>query len=272
MPTGTTPAGAFFALIIFLPAFAYAQAMPGQDHGGDATVQTLSQQIEALREQVSDLQTKISSQSVDTASMIRSGGEKRIQAMGATGGAGAPPAGSGAMPSSTSGSMPDMMAGMMSMMSSMMGGMGGMGGAAPMGQSAGMGSATLLSSLPGYPGASHLYHVGSTNFFLDHPEHITLSLEQQNQLGSLRTKSLLSRSEANRRIQEGEEQLWLLTASDQPNYSLIETKVREIEKLRSEIRLGFIKDVGEAAAVLTDEQRRAVLGQPGQSMPGGVQP
>ena len=32
---------------------------------------------------------------------------------------------------------------------------------------------SMPSALPGFPGQSHLYHIGATGFFLDHPEHIT---------------------------------------------------------------------------------------------------
>ena len=56
--------------------------------------------------------------------------------------------------------------GMMSMM-----GMMGMGG--------GNMAAMPQSALPGFPGASHLYHLVATGFFLDHPQHIALTTEQQ---------------------------------------------------------------------------------------------
>ena len=130
-----------------------------------------------------------------------------------------------------------------------------------MGQAASMGPSSFLSELPGFPGASHLYHIGSTNFFLDHPEHITLSLEQQSRLGEIRMTALMRRADFNRKIQEAEEQLWLLTASDQPNLVNIEAKIRESEKLKGDFRLEFIKDVGEAAKLLSDEQRASLLGQ-----------
>ncbi len=37
--------------------------------------------------------------------------------------------------------------------------------------------------------------------------------------------------------------------------------MKEIEKLRGDQRLAFIRAVGEAAKILTDEQRTALLGQ-----------
>ena len=57
--------------------------------------------------------------------------------------------------------------GMMDMdMQEMMGmmGKGGMGQKTP-----GMGKMQMPTALPGFPGASHIYHIGATGFFLDHP-------------------------------------------------------------------------------------------------------
>ena len=138
------------------------------------------------------------------------------------------------------------MAGMMGMM----GGMGGKGGS----------SMAMSSALPGFPGASHLYHIGSTGFFLDHPQHITLSTEQQMALNQIKERAALDKSSADRQVQEAEQQLWKLTAADQPDAPQIETKVREVEKLRGDERLGFIRAVGEAAKVLSEEQRMALVG------------
>jgi Spy/CpxP family protein refolding chaperone len=130
-------------------------------------------------------------------------------------------------------------------------GMMGMGGSAvPMAQSA----------LPGFPGASHLYHVGSTGFFLDHPQHIALTTEQQAALSNAREAAMLAQSTADRAIKQAEQALWSLTASDQPDAAQIEAKIREIEKLRGDQRLAFIRAVGEASRLLTDEQRKILTG------------
>lgn len=119
---------------------------------------------------------------------------------------------------------------------------------------------TPNSRLPGFPGASHLYHIGSTGFFLDHPQHITLSTEQQSALNRIKEKSLLERANFNRRIEDNEQMLWILTAADAPDATKIDLKVRAIEKLRSDQRLAFIRAVGEAGKVLTSNQRAALLG------------
>jgi hypothetical protein len=116
------------------------------------------------------------------------------------------------------------------------------------------------SALPGFPGASHLYHIGSTGFFLDHSEHITLTAEQQKSLNQLKQDSALAEDTAKRKIDQAEQELWQLTSADQPDAGKIEAKISEINKLRGDERLGFIRFVGEAARVLTDEQRRSLAG------------
>ncbi len=116
------------------------------------------------------------------------------------------------------------------------------------------------SSLPGFPGASHIYHVGSTGFFLDHTEHITLTSDQQKQLNRIREETLLSQATFDRWIDEAEQQLWVLTSSDRPDAAEIRTRVMEIAKLEAEKRLAFIEAVGRAAGVLTENQRNILTG------------
>ena len=41
-----------------------------------------------------------------------------------------------------------------------------------------MGAMVRSSAMPGVPGVSSLYHIGATEFFLNHPEHITLTTKQ----------------------------------------------------------------------------------------------
>ncbi|MEW5976333.1 MAG: periplasmic heavy metal sensor [Acidobacteriota bacterium] len=124
----------------------------------------------------------------------------------------------------------------------------------------GMGGMRMSSELPGFPGASHLYHIGATDFFLDHPQHITLTPDQQTALNRIKERALLNQATSDRKIEEAEQELWALTAADAPDTAKVEAKVREIEKLRGDQRLAFIRGVGEAAKVLTDEQRAALLG------------
>jgi Spy/CpxP family protein refolding chaperone len=150
-----------------------------------------------------------------------------------------------------------MMGGDMEMMGGQeMMGMGAMGKAKRMG----MGHMGMASSLPGFPGISHLYHIGAEGFFLNHVEHITLSQDQRKKLNRIKEKALLGGSSCERNVEEAEQELWELTASDAPDAAAIEAKIREIEKHRGDQRMAFIRAVGEAAKVLTDEQRRALAG------------
>jgi hypothetical protein len=143
------------------------------------------------------------------------------------------------------------MMGMMGMASKGQGGMKGM---------MGMEKMQKAAALPGFPGASHIYHIGATGFFLDHPEHVQLTAAQQTALNHVKEKALLDKATAERKVEEAEQELWTLTGSDQPEASKIEAKVHAIEKLRGDQRLAFIRAVGEAAKVLTDEQRKVLLG------------
>jgi hypothetical protein len=192
--------------------------------------------------------------------------------------AGPPAAGMGAMPMNMGGKQAGK--GMMGEMGMGMPGMGGAGGMGGMGMMdmdmdamemmgmmgmgkmgpKGMTKMQRTAALPGFPGASHIYHIGATGFFLDHPEHLQLTAEQQTALNHVKEKALLDKATAERKVEEAEQELWTLTGSDRPDAARIEAKVREIEKLRGDERLAFIRAVGEAARVLTDEQRHALLG------------
>lgn len=139
-----------------------------------------------------------------------------------------------------------------------MGEMGGMMGGM---KSSGMGGMKgSPSTMPGQPGASHLYHIGSTGFFLDHDKHLSLTPEQKTTLNRLKEKALLDRATQQRRIDQAEQDLYLLTGADQPDAAKIQAKVAEIEKLRADQRMNFIRAVGEATNVLTHDQHRALLG------------
>ena len=116
------------------------------------------------------------------------------------------------------------------------------------------------SALPGFPGASHIYHIGATGFFLDHAQHINLLTEQQVSLNKIKEQTLLSKSATDRQIEQAEQELAILTSSDQPDLKKIDNKIREIAKLAADERIAFIKAVGEAAKLLTDEQRKILTG------------
>src|SRR6266496_1340572 len=90
------------------------------------------------------------------------------------------------------------------------------------------------SALPGFPGASHLYHIGATGFFLDYADKRDLSVEQKSGLNAIKQRALGAQAATQRKIAEAEEALWTLTAAEQPDAAAIESKVREIEKLKSD--------------------------------------
>ena len=136
--------------------------------------------------------------------------------------------------------------------------MAGMMGIGPMGPPAP--GAMAQSALPGFPGASHLYHIGATGFFLDHPQHIALTMEQQAALTTAKEQADLARSTAERATEQAEQDLWSLTASDQPDAAKIEAKLAEISKLTGDKRIAFIRAVGEASKLLTDDQRKVLTG------------
>lgn len=142
------------------------------------------------------------------------------------------------------------------------------GGAAPAGGGMAMGGGSVtprprtprsVSSLPGIPGASHVYHIGSTGFFLDQPQ-LNLNTEQQTALNRIKERALLERSNAERRIEQGEQELWALTGADLPDASKVQAKLQEIEQLRTAQRIAFIRAVGEATKQLTPEQQSALTG------------
>ena len=128
----------------------------------------------------------------------------------------------------------------------------------------GMGSGSMgampQSALPGFPGASHLYHIGATDFFLDHSQHITLTTEQQAGLNKAKEQALLAKSTADRAVEQAEQELWILTAAEQPDATAIQAKIAAIGKLTGDERFAFIRAVGDASKLLTDEQRKSLTG------------
>ena len=247
------------SLVLAQAGSAQTEAQKTKKTGADPT-QDLTAQLAHLQEQVSQLQNQLQQQGVSTPALLRTGAQNRqTQMTGMQKDTGVQQG----MPMS-GGGMGMMDNNMMAMMGQMMGGMGM--GKPMMDDKMGMGamgqmSGGVLSALPGYPGASHLYHIGATNFFLDHPQHIALSLEQQKKLSAIRDQALAEQAQADRKIAERETELWQFTSADQPPLTKIESTIKEIEELHSAQRLAWIKSVGEATKVLAPEQRQALLGQ-----------
>lgn len=147
--------------------------------------------------------------------------------------------------------------GMMGMMAQMMGEM------MPQSQDAQLSPASappISSELPGFPGASHIYHIGATGFFIDHAEMTDLSTEQLTALKLIKEKWTFSQIAFDQKIKGAEEELWLLTSLDRPIIKNIESKIKGIQSLRGEKQITFIRYVGQATGVLTSEQRSTLLG------------
>lgn len=121
-------------------------------------------------------------------------------------------------------------------------------------------SAVPPSALPGFPGTSHIYHIGATGFFLDHPEHLNLSSEQNSLLNKIKEESGKEQEELQNKVEALESELWTLTGSNEPDIRKITDKVKAIETLQAEKRLSFIQAVGKAANTLDQKQREALVG------------
>lgn len=256
-----------FVAVICFATIANTRAVKAEDNDEHSILakqspHSLAEELITLKEAVDSLSKRLAESGVDIDSMYANGANYRSQsAMGNT----QPPI---APAQDASMAEANMMNSMMSMMSSMM---GGMSTSPSMGQQiVGVGN-SISSRLPGFPGISHLYHVGATNFFLDHSNHIGLSFEQQRQLSAVRARASQQTASSQRGLQQLEEELWFLTSVDQPDIRQIESKVRMIEKQRGDMRLAFIREVGNAAQVLTSEQRAAIVGKTSASPQVGAQ-
>lgn len=122
------------------------------------------------------------------------------------------------------------------------------------------------SAMPGQPGASHILHIGSTGFFLNHAQHITLTADQKSKLNRLKEKAMLDQASEQRKIDQAEQEVYALTGADQVDNAKIQAKIAETEKLRSGQRMSFIQAVSEASNVLTHNQHQALIG----TMPAGA--
>ena len=252
--------------------FAQVNTTPHAPNNSESTENTnLVAELHALRGKVAALEVALEEQHRERYGSQTSSSDSPAQSMKSMGGMGMGMMnGKGdmqGMSQSSDGSSQGMSMGMMD------GGMSGMGmmtrgkmgmgmmGRNPAMTASSMSGMSMPSALPGFPGASHIYHIGETGFFLDHPQHITLADEQQQQLNEIKEAALLAVATAERKIEEAEQELWKLTAEASPTVEQIEAKVKEIAQVRAESRIAFIRSVGQAAGVLTQEQRLALIGE-----------
>ena len=261
-----TPSRASAVLVasIFLVtgAVSVSAQVPMPPMGQPATTNTAGQnrqlrdQIVELRAQVARLQAAVEQTGAGNASRATPGmpaGGGKMGMMGEMGGM-APPANSAmAVPTPAMGMC---CMGEMGMPPS--GGNAGMSGTTPRPGMAGMNGPS--SAMPGQPGGSHLLHIGSTGFFLNHSQHITLTPDQRARLNRLKEKAMLDQSSGQRGIDQGEQELYTLTGTDQPDNARIAAKIADIERMRAAQRMNFIQAVTDASNVLTHEQHQALLG------------
>ncbi|MDP3073776.1 MAG: hypothetical protein Q8N18_26060 [Opitutaceae bacterium] len=129
---------------------------------------------------------------------------------------------------------------------------------------ASMGHEGMKSATPAQPameesGPAALMHIGAKGFFLDRPQTFTPRADQAKTLGEIKERSAMAMMAADKKLQEAEQQLWKLTASERPDIAGIEAKVRDVEKLRADQRIAFIRSVAEAANLLAPEQKETLL-------------
>ncbi|MDO8540205.1 MAG: hypothetical protein Q7S40_07140 [Opitutaceae bacterium] len=127
-----------------------------------------------------------------------------------------------------------------------------------------MGHEGTKSTTPAQPameesGPAALMHIGAKGFFLDRPQTFTPRADQAKTLSEIKERSAMEMMAADKKLQEAEQQLWKLTASERPDVATIEAKVREVEELRADQRIAFIRSVSEAANLLTPEQKEVLL-------------
>lgn len=127
-------------------------------------------------------------------------------------------------------------------------------------QGKGASAPAVAAPLPGFAGASGLYHMGATDFFLDHPEHVTLTDAQRKSLEAIKGAAQKEQAGYRQQIEQREGDLWTLTGADRPDAAAIDAKIREIESLRVKQRAAYIQAVGKAGQVLTQEQRKQLAG------------
>lgn len=240
----STIAVVFVAMIASVPA-AFAQLMPA-GHQQQALSDMESTQKVVLFQEITKLRSRIA-QIQATLNQNHQGAARRAgtQSLGMALDDETGMSGAASKPSLDNKNMPtpaDCCAGMMGKM--------GAAGTLP----------TEPSDLPGFPGVLHIYHVGATGFFLDYSAAIKLTTMQQVALTGIKERSIRDLAAGKRKIDQAEQELWILTGSDRPDAMKIEAKVRDIERLKGDERISFIRSVGEAARVLTDDQRAALLG------------
>ncbi|MBC7061353.1 hypothetical protein G6O49_23520, partial [Salmonella enterica subsp. enterica serovar Enteritidis] len=85
--------------------------------------------------------------------------------------------------------------------------------------------------LPAAIGAPHIYHLAADTFFLDQATALGLTAEQQKKLTALKESAGVAYATTQRKIDQKEQDLWVISSSEAPDVAKIETKIGEIARL-----------------------------------------
>ena len=121
--------------------------------------------------------------------------------------------------------------------------------------------ANVAGGLPATLGIPHLYHLAADGFFLAQANAVGLTDEQQKKLTALKQHAAVAFAATQRRVRQGEKELWVLVCSEAPDNAKMELKVGEIARLGGQQRMDYIRTLEAAVAVLSDVQRKAVASQ-----------
>lgn len=127
------------------------------------------------------------------------------------------------------------------------------------GMGQGTGNGQSMPDTAGTMAGNEPYHIGSKDFFLDQADKLKLTPKQTTELTEIKRKALEKANELQEKVARLESELFTLTSGKSPNEKAIATKVKQIEAVGGERRLGFIKSVGKAEDVL-DKNQRKILG------------
>lgn len=133
-----------------------------------------------------------------------------------------------------------------------------------------MNSATAAQLPMEEAGPPAVMHIGAKGFFLDRPQTFTPRADQAKTFADIKERSAMEMMASDKKIQEADQSLWKLTASDNPDLAEIEAKAREVEKLRAERRIAFIRAVAKAASLLTPEQKEILLRTDSRAKPAAT--
>ena len=110
------------------------------------------------------------------------------------------------------------------------------------------------TALPGYTSVPHLYHIGESEFFLDYSALLGLTKGQIDQLQAIQSQWQNQQDNMISQRDSLERHTWELTAMGKPDYKAIQKTVMSIESINAQLRLSFIRLVGQAVSVLTSQQ------------------